>query len=330
MPSKIMFSDSIHPRRRLSLSSAFNVFCVSSGILGFLFGIMTLYNNNINFGLTSWDHNGIVGGSIAGAPDIVDRHRVLAFVGVQTGFGSTGRRRALRQTWFPSNPQSLRQLEESTGLAFRFVIGKTGDEAKTEALKREVEEFGDFLMLQDLEEGYSNLPAKTLSFFRAAYDAYDAEFYVKMDDDIYLRPDRLSVLLARHRPRPLTYIGCMNKGPVLTDPEQKWYEPQSNLLGREYFLYAGGGIYALSYEVVEDLVSLRRDTVRLFNNEDVTIGAWMLAMNVYHEDDRALCEPECTPSSIAVSDSMCSGLCNPEVKMLELHKKEICSSNPGL
>lgn len=47
---------------------------------------------------------------------------------------------------------------------------------------------------------------------------------------------------------------------------------------------------------------------RMFSNEDVTIGAWMLAMNVNHEDSRALCEPECTPSSIAVWDiPKCSG-----------------------
>lgn len=47
---------------------------------------------------------------------------------------------------------------------------------------------------------------------------------------------------------------------------------------------------------------------RMFSNEDVTIGAWMLAMNVNHEDSRALCAPECTPSSIAVWDiPKCSG-----------------------
>jgi len=46
----------------------------------------------------------------------------------------------------------------------------------------------------------------------------------------------------------------------------------------------------------------------MFSNEDVTIGAWMLAMNVNHEDNRALCSPECTPSSIAVWDiPKCSG-----------------------
>lgn len=46
----------------------------------------------------------------------------------------------------------------------------------------------------------------------------------------------------------------------------------------------------------------------MFSNEDVTIGAWMLAMNVNHEDNRALCEPECKPTSIAVWDiPRCSG-----------------------
>ena len=47
---------------------------------------------------------------------------------------------------------------------------------------------------------------------------------------------------------------------------------------------------------------------RMFNNEDVTIGAWMLAMNVNHENHHILCEPECSPSSVAVWDiPKCSG-----------------------
>ncbi|ONK79135.1 uncharacterized protein A4U43_C01F3290 [Asparagus officinalis] len=67
----------------------------------------------------------------------------------------------------------------------------------------------------------------------------------------------------------------------------------------------------------------------MFSNEDVTIGAMMLAMNVNHEDNRVLCSPGCTTSSIVVWDiPKCSGLCNPEAKMLKLHKREICSSSP--
>jgi hypothetical protein len=94
-----------------------------------------------------------------------------------------------------------------------------------------------------------------LAYFKAAYALYDSDFYVKADDDIYLRPgayqcptypltdfdldiifflmagtfitdiysaDRLSLLLAKERSHTQTYIGCMKKGPVFTDPKLKW------------------------------------------------------------------------------------------------------------
>lgn len=55
----------------------------------------------------------------------------------------------------------LCRLEESTGLAFRFIIGKTRDKSKMAELKKEVDEYDDFLLL-DLKEEYSKLPYKTL------------------------------------------------------------------------------------------------------------------------------------------------------------------------
>ncbi|KAF8413758.1 hypothetical protein HHK36_001751 [Tetracentron sinense] len=243
----------------------------------------------------------------------------MGFVGIQTGFESSGRRRSLRKTWMPSDRQGLQRLEEATGLAFRFVIGRTNDRLKMSELRKEVAEYDDFMLL-DIEEQYSKLPYKTtllqsyqslyyrLAFFKAAYTLLDSEFYVKADDDIYLRPDRLSLLLAKDCPHPQTYLGCMKKGPIFTDPKLKWYEPLSYLLGQEYFLHAYGPLYALSAEVVVSLVAIRNNSFRMFSNEDVTIGAWMLAMNVNHEDNQSLCEPECTPSSIAVWDiPKCSG-----------------------
>lgn len=49
---------------------------------------------------------------------------------------------------------------------------------------------------------------------------------------------------------------------------------------------------------------------RMFSNEDVTIGAWMLAMNVNHENNHELCATDCTATSIAVWDiPKCSGWC---------------------
>lgn len=53
------------------------------------------------------------------------------------------------------------RLEEATGLAFRFIIGKTSDASKMKELRKEVEEYDDFLML-DIVEEYSKLPYKTL------------------------------------------------------------------------------------------------------------------------------------------------------------------------
>lgn len=52
-------------------------------------------------------------------------------------------------------------LEEATGLAFRFVIGKTKEKQKMAELAKEVAEYDDFLLL-DIEEEYSKLPYKTL------------------------------------------------------------------------------------------------------------------------------------------------------------------------
>lgn len=59
------------------------------------------------------------------------------------------------------------RLEESTGLAFRFVIGRTSDKSKMAKLKKEVAEYDDFLLL-DIEEQYSKLPYKTLVLINAS------------------------------------------------------------------------------------------------------------------------------------------------------------------
>ncbi|KAK9946275.1 hypothetical protein M0R45_011748 [Rubus argutus] len=230
---------------------------------------------------------------------LIERPKLLGFVGIQTGFGSTDRRAAMRSTWFPSDADGLLRLEQATGLAFRMNI--------------------------------SAFHGKRWSFSKQRFQHFEAEYYVKADDDIYLRPDRLATLLAKERTHSQTYIGCMKKGPVITDPKMKWYEKSGHLIGNEYFLHAYGPIYILSAEVVASLATARNNSLRMFSNEDVTIGSWMLAMNVHHEDNRALCELRCTPTSIAVWDiPKCSGLCNPALRMKELHAMRMCSKSPTL
>ncbi|KAF8025894.1 hypothetical protein BT93_F2654 [Corymbia citriodora subsp. variegata] len=312
--------------------------CLLIGLSGFVFGLIAILRpsqcsvHEPRSVRVVWEGAGGGDGSISAGDGVrsANRHKVMGFVGIQTGFGSAGRRRSLRQTWMPSDRQGLKRLEEATGLAFRFVIGKTKDQSKMSELMREVAEYDDFLLL-DIEEEYSMLPYKTLAYFKAAYALYDSEFYVKADDDVYLRPDRLSLLLAKERSHTQTYIGCMKKGPVFTNPQLKWYEPLHYLLGSEYFLHAYGPLYALSADVVAGLVALRNNSFRMFSNEDVTIGSWMLAMNVNHENNQKLCESDCTPSFVAVWDiPKCSGLCDPEKRLVELHQKESCSRSPTM
>ncbi|KAK9131153.1 hypothetical protein Sjap_011640 [Stephania japonica] len=60
-----------------------------------------------------------------------------------------------------------------------------------------------------------------LAFFKAAFELFEADYHVKADDDIYLWPDRLATLLAKERTHSMMYIGCMKKGPVITDPKLK-------------------------------------------------------------------------------------------------------------
>lgn len=55
------------------------------------------------------------------------------------------------------------RLEEATGLAFRFIIGRTSAEWKMSVLRKEVAKHDDFILL-DIVEEYRKLPYKTLVY----------------------------------------------------------------------------------------------------------------------------------------------------------------------
>ncbi|KAK9831532.1 hypothetical protein WJX81_006529 [Elliptochloris bilobata] len=264
------------------------------------------------------------------ATDDRQRKRVLAFVGVQTGFmrpGASGRydyakrRAALRSTWFPGSAAGMAAVDAG-GLALRFVVGHSADAAQEAALAAEEKEHGDFFRL-DLQEAYLDLAHKTLAFLRAVTAAFDADFIVKVDDDVYLRIDLIPLAARQWAARQADYIGCMKNGPVFTDRRQRWFEPAHALLGAEYFTHAWGSMYVLSGRAAAAAATLPSGMLRFFNNEDVTVGSWMLAFNVTHFDDRRLCEPACSATSIAVYDyPACAGLCEPLEALPKLHTRD--------
>jgi len=62
---------------------------------------------------------------------------------------------------------------------------------------------------------------------------------------------------------------------------------------------------------------------------DVTVGGWMLAMNVTHLDDRRMCDEHCGPATVAVYDiPQCAGLCDAPKSLPLLHADPKCRTPP--
>ena len=101
--------------KRTSSSSLFSIFCIIFGLVGCIFGWIGISNSRIS-GLNcrqfepmsvsvAWENRELSGNLVS---DLArPRRKVLGFVGIQTGFGSAGRRRSLRKTWFPSDREGL-------------------------------------------------------------------------------------------------------------------------------------------------------------------------------------------------------------------------------
>ena len=184
---------------------------------------------------------------------------------------------------------------------------------------------GGFMRLP-LQEGYLSLANKTLSFFRLVAEQYDAQYIIKADDDVYLRLDRVPSAVRQWAAMAADYVGCMKTGPIYTEPNYRWYEPQHAVLGStSYFTHCWGSVYVLSGRAADAISAIPPAQLRFFANEDVTVGAWMLALDMVHYDDRRLCDTGCSETSIAVYDMpQCTGLCEPAARLKELHASPAC------
>ncbi|KAM5550174.1 hypothetical protein ABKV19_001227 [Rosa sericea] len=180
------------------------------------------------------------------------RQKAFVVIGINTAFSSKKRRKSVRETWMPTGGE-LNKLEKEKGIVIRFVIGRSATPGGLldRAIEAEEAEHNDFLRLNHVE-GYHELSTKTRLYFTTAISIWDAEFYVKVDDDVHLNLGMLATTLARHRSKPRIYIGCMKSGPVLYQKGVKYHEPEYWKFGEEgnkYFRHATGQIYAISKDL---------------------------------------------------------------------------------
>ncbi|CAL5321619.1 unnamed protein product [Camellia sinensis] len=119
-----------------------------------------------------------------------------------------------------------------------------------------------------------------------------ADFYNKVDDDVHVHIATLGETLGRYRKMPRVYIGCMKSGPALA---QK---------GARHVLHK-------------------------YANEDVSLGAWFIGLDVQHIDDTRLCcgePPDCEWKAhvgnicVASFDWSCRGICRSVERIEEVHR----------
>ncbi|RAL37765.1 hypothetical protein DM860_000459 [Cuscuta australis] len=265
-------------------------------------------------------------------PELTKRRKYLMVIGINTAFSSRKRRDSIRATWMPQGDER-KKLEDEKGIIMRFVIGHSATTGGIldRAIEAEDKKHGDFLRLEHVE-GYLELSAKTRTYFTTAVALWDADFYVKVDDDIHVNIGTLGTTLARHRSKPLVYIGCMKSGPVLAQKGVRYHEPEHWKFGEEgnkYFRHATGQLYAISKDLAT-YISLNQNVLHKYANEDVSLGSWFIGLDVEHIDDRRLCcgtPPDCEWKAqagnicVASFDWRCSGICNSVERLKEVHRR---------
>ncbi|XP_011650000.1 probable beta-1,3-galactosyltransferase 2 isoform X2 [Cucumis sativus] len=264
--------------------------------------------------------------------DTSGRRKYLMVIGINTAFSSRKRRDSIRATWMPQG-EKRKKLEEEKGIIIRFVIGHsaTSGGILDRAIEAEDKKHGDLLRL-DHVEGYLELSAKTKTYFVTAVSLWDADFYVKVDDDVHVNIGTLGETLARHRSKPRVYIGCMKSGPVLSQRGVRYHEPEHwkfGEAGNKYFRHATGQLYAISNDLAT-YISINQHILHKYANEDVSLGSWIIGLDVEHIDDRRLCcgtPPDCEWKAqagnicIASFDWSCSGICKSAERIKEVHRR---------
>ncbi|KAI5393775.1 Hydroxyproline O-galactosyltransferase hpgt2, partial [Lathyrus oleraceus] len=216
--------------------------------------------------------------------------RLLAVIGVYTGFGSHLKRNVFRGSWMPRG-DALKKLEER-GVVIRFVLGRSPN--RGDSLDRNIDNENrstkDFLILENHEEAQEELPKKAKIFFSTAVKNWDADFYVKVDDSIDIDLEGLIKLLEHRRGQDGAYIGCMKSGDVISEEGKPWYEPDWWKFGDEksYFRHASGSLVILSKNLAQ-YININSVSLKTYAYDDTSIGSWMMGIQSTYIDDSRLC-----------------------------------------
>ncbi|XP_059433771.1 hydroxyproline O-galactosyltransferase HPGT1 isoform X3 [Corylus avellana] len=219
------------------------------------------------------------------------KKRPLIVIGILTGFGRKNNRDAIRKAWMGTGA-ALKRMEHKKGIVVRFVIGRSANRGDSldRSIDSENRQNDDFVILDNHVEAVEELPKKAKLFFVHAADKWDADFYAKVNDDVYVNIDALGTTLAAHFDKPRLYIGCMKSGEVFSEKSHKWYEPDWWKFGdkKSYFRHASGELYVISRALAK-FISINRSILRTYAHDDVSVGSWFIGLDVKHVNEGKFC-----------------------------------------
>ncbi|PRQ17501.1 putative galactosylxylosylprotein 3-beta-galactosyltransferase [Rosa chinensis] len=231
------------------------------------------------------------------------KKKLLAVVGIFTTFGRNKNREAIRKAWMPTGA-ALKKLADEKGIVVQFVIGRSPNRGDSldKQIDSESRQTKDFIVLDGQVEAYEEGPKKMKSFFIHAVESWDAEFYVKVNDDVFINIDVLGATLTTYLNKPRVYIGCMKSGEVFSEPTHKWYEPDWWKFGdtKSYPRHASGEMYAISRALAQ-FISINRSILHTYAHDDVSAGSWFIGLDVKHIDDRKFCCNSWSPGAICTA-----------------------------
>ena len=176
------------------------------------------------------------------------------------------RRKAMRETWLKYTDKKINKVER------RFVVGTKGLSLITiKELKEEQSKYSDLLFLEQFKDSYYKLTEKLLRTLIWIDKYVDAKFIMKLDDDTFVRLDKLLPSITPREPLKRVYWGFF-RGNARIKKKGPWKEP-GWFLSDHYIPYALGGGYVISTDLV-NYIAKNANYFSLYNSEDVSLGEY--------------------------------------------------------
>ncbi|KAI8364646.1 galactosyltransferase-domain-containing protein [Radiomyces spectabilis] len=218
-------------------------------------------------------------------PDLAEADvRVMVFVLSAWTPKSLEKRKTFRDTTLKLQPADNAKMS----FFYRFILGEPPSEAVKAAMgpkiAKEREKYGDILIL-DSSDLYNDLSKKVYRTMVWA-DQYDFDYFIKTDDDIFVRWDTISKELQQlgRKTRYWRGLAYWNIPPIRSEDNKN--------AELEYPLpifppYTAGALYILSRDVIH-LIAGAGGPRMFVRNEDQNLGIWLFAYNILPIHDRRI------------------------------------------